>query len=63
MATDGRPAEKAGLKAGDVITKIGDFEIKDVYSYMDALSKFEKGQTVPLIVNRKGEILNLTLTF
>lgn len=61
--TDGRPAEKAGLKAGDVITKIGDFEIKDVYSYMDALSKFEKGQTVPLVVNRKGEILNLTLTF
>jgi hypothetical protein len=62
-ASEGRPGEKAGLKAGDVITKIGDHEIKDVYGYMAALGKFEKGQTVPVIVNRKGEILTLTLTF
>jgi hypothetical protein len=62
-ASEGRPGEKAGLKAGDIITKIGDFEIKDVYAYMAALGKFEKGQTVPVIINRKGEILTLSLTF
>jgi hypothetical protein len=61
--TDGRPAEKAGLKAGDIVLKIGEFEIKDVYGYMDALGKHEKGQTVNVILNRKGEILTLPLTF
>lgn len=62
-ASEGRPGEKAGLKAGDIITKIGEHDIKDVYGYMAALGKFEKGQTVPVIVNRKGEILTLSLTF
>ena len=62
-ASEGRPGEKAGLKAGDIITKIGDFEIKDVYGYMDALGKFEKGQTVPVIIMRKGETMTLSLTF
>jgi hypothetical protein len=62
-ASEGRPGEKAGLKAGDIITKIGEHEIKDVYGYMAALSKFEKGQTVQLIIIRKGETLTLTLIF
>ncbi len=40
-----------------------DVEIKDVYGYMDALGKFEKGQTVPVIITRKGETMTLSLTF
>lgn len=61
--TDGKPAEKAGMKAGDIVQKIGDIEIKDVYSYMEALGKHEKGQTVTIKILRKGEILELPLTF
>lgn len=62
-ATEGRPAHKAGIQAGDVITQIGDLEIKDIETYMDALGKFEKGQTVPVKVKRKNETLTLSVTF
>jgi len=62
-ATDGKPAQKAGIQTGDVITKIGDFEIKDIQTYMDALGKFEKGQTVPVKIKRKSEELTLNVTF
>ncbi len=62
-ATDGKPAQKAGIQTGDVITKIGEIEIKDIQTYMDALGKFEKGQTVPVKIKRKGEELTLNVTF
>ncbi|MBX2951866.1 MAG: M20/M25/M40 family metallo-hydrolase [Leadbetterella sp.] len=61
--SEGRPAEKAGIQAGDILLKVGDREIKDVYSYMEVLNTSEKGQTVPVIVNRKGEEVKLMLTF
>jgi hypothetical protein len=62
-ATEGKPAHKAGIQTGDIITKIGDIEIKDIQTYMDALGKFEKGQTVPVKIKRKGEELTLNVTF
>lgn len=49
-----RPASKAGLKQGDIIKKIGDIEVKDMMSYMEALSKFEKGQKTTIIYVRDG---------
>ena len=61
--TDGKPAQKAGIQAGDIITQIGEVPIKDIQGYMDALGKFEKGQTVPVKVKRKGEELTVNLTF
>jgi hypothetical protein len=41
--SEGRPAQKAGLKAGDIIVKLGDYSISSLDSYMQALSKFKKG--------------------
>lgn len=61
--SEGRPAEKAGIQAGDILLKVGDREIKDVYGYMEVLNTSEKGQTVPVIVSRKGEEVKLMLTF
>ncbi len=61
--TDGKPAQKAGILAGDVITKIGDYEIKDIQNYMDALGKFEKGQTVPVKLKRNGEEMTVNVAF
>ncbi len=61
--TEGKPAQKAGIKAGDIITQLGEYEIKDVYGYMDALGKFEKGQTVQAKVKRGEELLTLSITF
>lgn len=61
--TEGRPAEKAGIKAGDIIVKMGDLDIKDIYDYMEGLSKNKVGNTTTVIVNRNGEMIELEVTF
>jgi hypothetical protein len=61
--SDGKPAQKAGILTGDLIVQIGDLPIKDIEAYMAALSKFEKGQTVPVKVKRKNEVVTVMLTF
>lgn len=53
--SDGRPAQKAGLKAGDVIVKLGDHSIGSMESYMEALSKFNKGDKTTVYYNRGSE--------
>ncbi|WP_372793237.1 M20/M25/M40 family metallo-hydrolase [Lutibacter sp.] len=60
---DGRPAHRAGLIKGDIVKKMGDFEIIDMMSYMQALSKFEKGQTIKIAIERNGKIIEKELTF
>jgi hypothetical protein len=61
--TEGRPGQKAGILTGDVIVQLGDYPIKDIQQYMDALGKFEKGQTVPVKVKRGNDTVNLSVTF
>jgi hypothetical protein len=61
--TEGKPAQKAGIQTGDVIVQMGDLVIKDIQNYMEALGKFEKGQTVPVKVKRSEEILTVSVTF
>jgi hypothetical protein len=61
--SEGRPASKAGIQTGDVIVKMGEHEIHSIEHYMDALGKFEKGQTVPVQVKRKGQVVTLEVTF
>jgi membrane-associated protease RseP (regulator of RpoE activity) len=61
--TDGKPAAAAGILKGDVVTKLGDMEIKDVQEYMKALSKYKKGDTVPVKVLREGKEVELKVTF
>ncbi len=60
---EGKPAAKAGLIKGDIVMKLGDFDIEDIYGYMEALSKFEKGQTTNCVVLRDGAQLTLKVTW
>lgn len=60
---DNRPAEKAGIKAGDIIIKIGDCDIKEVYGYMDCLSELNAGDVKPIKVVRDGIILTFNVEF
>lgn len=61
--TDGKPAAKAGLKQGDIVTQLGDDPVTDVMSYMKALSKFKKGDTTKVKVHRGKEELEMSVTF
>ncbi|MEM9528540.1 MAG: M20/M25/M40 family metallo-hydrolase [Bacteroidota bacterium] len=60
---DGRPGQEAGLKDGDVIIKIGDLVVKDIYDYMEGLGKYERGQTTTVVVKRGKEELTYEVTF
>ncbi|MEZ0107884.1 putative serine protease PepD [Catenulispora sp. EB89] len=62
QVTSGAPADKAGLKAGDVITKIGD---RLVYSYQDvaaAVRSHRPGDTVPITYTRNGSSTTVNVT-
>ena len=61
--SEGKPAQKAGLATGDIILKIGEIDVKGIESYMDALGKFEKGQTVPVKFKRGTETRIVNITF
>ncbi len=61
--TDGKPAQKAGIITGDLIVQIGELQIKDIQAYMDALGKFQKGETVPVKVKRSNEVITVNVTF
>ncbi len=58
-----KPAQKAGLQKGDVVVKMGEFEVTDMMSYMKSLSKFEKGQTAKVTIDRSGELKEVEVTF
>jgi hypothetical protein len=58
----GSPADKAGLQAGDVIVELGGKAVKDLYSYTEALYAHKPGETVSIVVVRKGERVTLQAT-
>ena len=60
---DDRPAQKAGLEKGDVIVKIGDMDIKDIYDYMEGLSKFEAGDKTTIVVMRDKKKIKSEVEF
>jgi C-terminal processing protease CtpA/Prc len=61
--SEGKAAEKAGLKAGDIVLQIGDYTISSMESYMQTLGKFKKGDTTTVKYKRGNEVVNVTVTF
>ena len=61
--TDGKPASNAGLKAGDVIVKLGETVVTDMQTYMQALSHFNKGDETIVEIKRGEEIKKMNLKF
>ncbi len=56
------PADKAGLKAGDIIVEFDGKTVKDLYEYTDALQARKPGDTVKIVVLREGTRVELTAT-
>lgn len=61
--TDGRPAQKAGLKAGDIIIKVGDYTVSSMESYMQTLGKFQKGDKAKVQFKRGSETMETEVQF
>lgn len=58
----GGPAEKAGLKEGDIIIKLAGKDIKNVYDYTYVLGDLQPNKTVEMIILRGSENLTLEIT-
>jgi Peptidase family M28/PDZ domain/PA domain len=56
---EGSPAEKGGLKGGDVIVKFGDRAVTTIYDYTEALGKYKPDETVDVVVTRDGKEVTL----
>lgn len=61
--TAGKPAEKAGLISGDVIVELGPHPISSLQNYMEALGKFQPGDTAKVKIKRNGNTVEATVQF
>jgi S1-C subfamily serine protease len=57
----GSPAEKAGIREGDVLIEFGGAPTPDLYAFSDALNAHAPGDTVSVIVLRDGVRKSLTV--
>jgi hypothetical protein len=61
--TEDRPAAVAGLQKGDIVIQLGDSTVVDMMSYMRALSTYEEGNATRVVVDRKGEKIEVEVKF
>ncbi len=59
--TDDRPAQQGGMVNGDIILRINDMQISEIYTYMEALGSLRSGQEIQVLVLREGEHKTLSL--
>lgn len=59
----GSSAEKAGLRSGDIITRLGDMDVSCYDDLSSAVKDFSAGDTTEVQVYRAGEELSISITF
>jgi len=58
----GGPADKAGVKDGDIITSVNGYKVGEVASVSTLISEYEPGQKVELTVLRDGREIKMSAT-
>ena len=58
----GGPADTAGIKDGDIITKVGDKTIDSAHPLDSVLSQFSPNQTLPVELLRDGKTVTVQVT-
>jgi hypothetical protein len=58
----GSPAERAGLRGDDIITRIGNMDIPNLQAMTAALRSHEPGDTVDIVVRRGAQVTTLRAT-
>ena len=61
--SEGKPAQAAGLQKGDIVVQLGDSTVHDMMSYMRALSKFQKGDSTKVVIQRSGQKVEAMVKF
>ena len=59
----GKLAEKIGLQAGDILLQLGNYKFVDIRSYMESISKFDKGDKTQLRIKRGVEEKTFDIAF
>lgn len=57
----GSPAERAGLKGGDIITAVNETAIDGAHPLQDLLVQYSPGTTITLTVLRDGSLITITV--
>ena len=58
----GGPADKGGLKRGDILTRLGPHEIRGVEDLMQVLMEKKPGETLHAVVVRDGKEIETQVT-
>jgi len=58
----GSPADKAGLKNGDIVTKVGNTTLSTTKTLMSVISTYNVGDKVPITYIRDGKTNTVTVT-
>jgi aminopeptidase YwaD len=58
----GSPAERAGLRAGDIVVRLGKTPVKNVYDYTYALGEMRAGEEVEALIRRDGKEMTIKIT-
>jgi len=58
----GSPAEQVKIQRGDIVTKIGDIELDEEHSFINALYAHQPGDTVTITLFRENEKITLDVT-
>jgi S1-C subfamily serine protease len=61
VVVGGSPADKAGIKAGDVVLKFGGIEITDFPSLTAAVREKQPGERIKVLVRRGEEQIELAV--
>ena len=61
-ALEESPAAKAGIKAGDIIEKIGDFAPTTLVEFVEEVGKNKPGAKVTLQITRDGKEMKVIVT-
>ncbi|HSJ04620.1 MAG: PDZ domain-containing protein, partial [Verrucomicrobium sp.] len=55
------PAAKAGVQAGDIIIKLGNKDIQNIYDYTYIMGELKIGVETTIVVQRNGETKEMKL--
>lgn len=59
----GGAADKAGIEAGDVVTKVGDTDVNEATPLLNEIMSYHAGDTARVVLNRNGRIIEVEVRF